>query len=101
MDDELRDYEKLEIIFDEFNEEYLKFEEIENKLSTRADLHAFLLLDSLFPNKAANMVSGASHDEIYLEIDPEELYGVATKEQILELIRCGVMYSDDSLTMFV
>ncbi len=49
------------------------------------------------------MVSAAEHDEILLDVDLEELAKVATEEQIVELIRCGVRYdsSTDSLAMFV
>jgi hypothetical protein len=83
------------------NDEFLKFENVENKLSQRPDLHAFMLLDSLFPGDI-NMVSGASHDEFYLSISPEELSEKATDEQLIDLHRCGVRYdeSNDSLAMF-
>lgn len=88
--------------FDQFEDDHLEFDRIEQKLHKRPDLHAFLLLDSLFPGDS-DMVSGASHDEIYLAVDAEELNKVATDEQIRDLIRCGVFYSSgtDSLMMFV
>jgi hypothetical protein len=92
----------IEKIFDEFKEEFLLFELVEKKLSNRPDLHAFMLLDSLFPD-TRDMIAAANHDEIYLEVSPEALIEKATKEQIRELVRCGVIYSscDESLTMFV
>ena len=83
-------------IFEKFNDDYLKFDRVENKKSQRPDLHAFLLLDELFPG-TSDIIGAACHDEIYLDVDPEGL----SEENILELVRCGVRYSDDSLCMFV
>lgn len=82
-------------------EEYLKFELVANKRSNRMDLHAFMLLDSIWPNKRV-MILAAKHDEIWLDIDEEEIEQL-TDDQILELSRCGVRHDDDtgSLAMFV
>jgi hypothetical protein len=82
--------------------EFLKFDRVQNKTSGRADLHAFNLLDKLVPGKI-DMVSAAEHDEIWLEVSPDDLAKVATEEQIIDLIRCGVRYDRDtnSLTLFV
>jgi len=99
FDDDLED-EDGDDIFAEFHGEYGEFEKVENKLSTRPDLHAFLLLDSLFPGKH-DMVCAAEHDEIYLEVEPEYLRKVATKKQLLDLHRCGVICDDGDLCMFV
>lgn len=84
------------------DEEFMKFERVQNKLSNRPDIHAFLLLDKLCPDDM-DIVSGASHDEIFLDVTPKRLEQVATEEQIVELIRCGVRLdsSTDSLAMFV
>lgn len=81
--------------------EYIKFDNIENKLSSRPDIHAFILLNQLVPGKR-DMVSASEHDVFYLDVSPEELDKVATEEQMLDLIRCGVMYDSeaDSLSMF-
>lgn len=78
--------------------EYLEFKKIKNKKSNRPDLHAFVLLDSLVPS-TSDIVSCAEHDEFWLSVTPEEVAKVATPEQILELVRCGVCY-DDSLESF-
>ena len=88
-------------MFDEFEDEFLKFERISEKLSNRPDIHAFILLDKLLPGKF-DMVAAAEHDQIYLEPSPEELLKVATKDQLRDLHRCGVRYSEDtnSLAMF-
>ena len=88
-------------VFEKFDDDYIKFERIENKLSGRPDLHAFLLLDKLMPG-TRDMVSAAKHDEIYLDVDCEKLAEVASEDDILTLTRCGVRYEGDtdSLCMF-
>lgn len=93
--------EIIEKFGDDETDEFLKFDRVTNKLSNRPDLHAFLLLDRLVP-RDRDMVSGAAHDEIYLDVEPAELEGI-TEEQVVELIRCGVRYDShtDSLAMFV
>lgn len=82
--------------------EFLKFDRVQNKLSNRPDIHAFLLLEQLVP-RDRDMVSAAEHDEIFLDVTPEELEKAATEDQVVELIRCGVRYDNyhDSLAMFV
>lgn len=92
----------LEETFERLNDDYLKFERVENKLHSRPDLCAFLLLDKLIPNAGRGMVCAAEHDEIFLDADCEKLAEVATEEDILTLTRCGVHYDSetDSLAMF-
>jgi hypothetical protein len=95
--------------FDEFyslhsDEYFLKFRDIpaERRLSNRADLNAFMLLDKLLPG-VNDIVTCAEHDEIYLEVDTEKLMVVATDEQLSDLIRCGCRAGDcgDGIAMFV
>lgn len=100
---ELENHEEvddIQSIFDEFNDEYLEFEKIKHKRSRRSDLHAFLLLDELFPSDR-DIVAAAEHDKIYLDISPEELVEHATKTQIKELVRCGVLYDSDSSSLYM
>lgn len=87
--------EKLAELFEKYTDdgEYLEFEKIENPKSKRPDLNAFILLDSLVPSDC-DIVSCAEHDEFWLDVSPEEVAKVATPEQILELVRCGVCYDD-------
>ncbi len=85
--------------FDKCDDNYLKFELVENKKSIRPDLHAFLLLNELFP-RDRDIVCGATHDEIWLDVDSEEINTISD-EVVLELVRCGVMFGDDGLYMFV
>lgn len=70
-------------------------------LSEVPDLHAFLLLDDLFPNPDNDMIAAAEHDKYWLDVDGEAIAKL-TDDQILELVRCGVIYDSDvdSLAMF-
>lgn len=92
---------------DHHEEEYLKFDKVVDKLSNRADLCAFMLLDKLVPAKkdiiGAAMIGSAEHDEIWIETSLEELAKVVTENDVLTLIRCGVMLDEyqESLHMFV
>ena len=80
--------------------EFLMFEQVSPKRSRRPDLHAFLLLDELFTG-TNNIVAAAAHDEIWLDIEGEDVANLSD-DQIIELARCGVMYDseNDSLCMF-
>lgn len=94
----------LETEFEKHNDDYNKFDRVVNPLYHRPDVSAFLLLDKLVPARPGHdMVVYAGHDEIWLDVDTEELAKVATSEDILTLTRCGVRYdsSNDSLAMFV
>ena len=102
--------ENIEAVFRKFSDEkydappgegeYLKFKNIECKLATRPDLHAFILLDRLVPSNY-DIVACAEHDEIWLDVEPDTLAKVATEEDIRDLVRCGVRLWDYSLCMFV
>ena len=90
-----------QIFEDNFNE-HGRFEDVKVKLSNRRDLHAFILLDKLLPDDDNSIIVAAEHDEIYLSVDVEELAKVATEENIINLIRCGIRYDEqtDSLCKF-
>lgn len=89
--------------FDKHDDEFLKFKNIpaERRLSTRPDLCAFLLLDKLVSGNS-DIVAAAEHDEIFLETSAEDVFLVATEDDIITLIRCGVRYDkeNDSFAMF-
>jgi len=87
--------------FEKHNDEHLKFDRVNNKRSQRADLHAFLLLDELFPDDSG-IVGRAKYNEIWLDPTPSQVE-MLSDAQILELVRCGVRYNDDNkaLCMFV
>lgn len=87
--------------FVQFEEDYIKFEDVKVKLSNRPDLHAFILLDHLIPG-TSDIVCAAEHDEFFLSIKPSKLNKVATDEQIRDLVRCGIRFDEntDCLCMF-
>ncbi len=88
-------------LFEKHENDYLRFEKVENKKSTRPDLHAFILLNELFP-RDRDLICSAAHDEIWLDVDTGEIETL-TENQIIELNRCGVRYDEesDSLVMYV
>lgn len=88
-------------MFEKYENEYLHFERVENKLSPRPDVHALILLTGLFPDDQ-DMICNAQHDIFYLDINCERFAEIATDEIIRELSRCGVHYEeeDESLAMF-
>lgn len=81
-------------VFEKFNDDYIDFDKVENPLHSRPDLCAFLLLDKLVPG-TGDMISAAEHDEIFLDTDVDELALIATEDDILTLVRCGVRYSEE------
>lgn len=89
-------------LFTKHEDEFLEHDRIASPLSRRADLHAFILLDRLVPGPR-DMVAAAEHDQIWLDVSLEDLAASAiTEEQVVELVRCGVMVDEDtdSLSMF-
>ena len=86
--------ENLQQFFDDHEDDFLEFDLIQDKLSNRPDLHAFLLLDKLVPG-SGDIVGSATHDEIFLSTDVEELLKVATEDQLIELSRCGIFYNEE------
>lgn len=91
--------DELESLFEKHSGEYLKFAKVQNKRSNRADLHAFMLLDSLVSG-TQHIISHSEHDEFWLSVGPEELAQVITEEQVIELIRCGVRFDGECFKMF-
>lgn len=92
----------LKAVFKELQDEYLKFERIENPLHHRADICGFMKLHQLVPG-TMDMVAAAEHVEIFLDVSPEALERVATVDDLVYLHRCGVRWNSDadSLAMFV
>lgn len=87
--------------FEQFNDEFLKFDRVQAPRSARRDLHAFLVLEEIMPGKRP-MIAASEHDEFYLDINCDEFNAKATDDQIMELLRCGVRHDQgfDSLCMF-
>ena len=89
-------------VFEKYDNEFLKFNRIIEPRHPRPDICAFLILsDLMISYKDRNIVYGAEHDVIWLAADPAEIAANATEEQIRDLIRCGVFYSDEAFKMFV
>ena len=92
----------LQYEFDKVDAEFLKFHKIPNKRrrSERPDLHAFMLLDELVPSTKC-IIDSSSHDIAHIGVDDEEFAKVATPEIILELTRCGVLYSGEGYGLYM
>jgi hypothetical protein len=60
------------------------------------------MLEELVPGNK-RIISSATHEEIYLDVDLDKLAVVIKPEQVCELVRCGVIFNPDtlSLSMFV
>ena len=81
--------------FEKFKDEYIKFEKVKDPIYPRPDICAFLILDKLVPAKNRNMVGSIGYDDIWLDVDCEELAKVASEQDIETLVRCGIGYDDD------
>lgn len=95
---------EFEALFEKHEDEFLKFDRVDPKRNRRADLNAFLLLDELSGgDKTFDMVSATMHDEIFLYPELEDIASVATEDNVIELIRCGVRIADggECFCMFV
>lgn len=66
------------------------------------DLYALTLMASLVPT-ARRILGAAEHDKVYLNADPAVVNAVATDDQLLALMACGVCYDDyeDCFYLFV
>lgn len=88
--------ENLRDIFEKYEDEYLKFHLVENKLSDRRDVHLFMTLDKIFKPqyKNENLIEYCEDDGfVYFCIKPETLAMYASEEEIRDLIRAGLGYS--------
>lgn len=93
-------------LFNEYGEKasFDCFKNLTDKPSSRADLCAFIMLDQLLPNsKSLDLVCCAEHDQIWLDVDLNELAKVVTERDVEYLDACGVWVDEDtdSLSMFV
>lgn len=86
----------IEATFEKYSDKYLTFNLIENPLHARPDICAFLLLDKLLPGPGRDIITAAEHDIIYPDIDVEKLAEVASEDDILMLVQCGVHYDTET-----
>ena len=90
--------------FKKFENDNLRFDQIQNPPSPYGDLCALLWIAKNVPSKKPyNILAAADHDIVYIDCDLEALNEVATDDDIKMLICCGVglNHGDDYLHMFV
>jgi hypothetical protein len=92
--------EHFKSLFDDADSKYLDFSKVNEKLSNRPDLNAFLLLDNLQPG-SIDIVGSSSHDEFYLGIDVETLAESITEQQVYDLISSGVLYNSSYNSLYL
>lgn len=92
--------EEIAELFEKHEHQCDRFDLVENKLSDRCDLHAFLLIGKLIGGNR-NIIREANHNVIYM--GDEGLVDVLTEDLIIELSRCGVSYieGNDFLHMHI
>lgn len=86
------------------DEAFGTFADVAGQRSPYRDLHAMLLLAELQPRERPfRMLSDAGYGKVWFCTNFGELAKIITKEQVVELRRCGVWYDCDrgSLAMFV
>jgi hypothetical protein len=99
--------DELAALFEKHEEEYLQFDRIavEDRLSSRKDVHAFLLLEKILPpsDSDGDILACAEHDQVWLDASGECLAEVISEDQVIALRRCGVSFDRDNeaLYMFV
>lgn len=91
--------DQLLALAEKHDDEFIKFDRVESPRHSRPDLCAFLMLHGLVPAKRY-MVSAAEHDEIFLDVDVDELATVIDEASVITLLRCGIRFGDDGLKMF-
>lgn len=86
-----------------YGDEHGRFDRVVNPPHPRPDIAALILLDRLVPDPGRKMISSAGHKQVmWLNISPEKL-AAATEDDILTLVRCGVVFDRKSggLVMYV
>ena len=82
----------LEEVFKKHANETGEFDRIKNPPSKKMDLCAFILLDKMLGGGDC-IIIGAMRHRVLLWVDIDEFAAIATEEQVVYLIRCGVLYS--------
>ena len=83
-------------IFTSNGKELHRFEKVKKPMHKRQDLAGLMFLAKLCPGEAGLMITGHNNDCLTLGVTPEELDDVATTEDILTLIRCGILLDKDT-----
>ena len=87
------------------------FASVKNPRHPRADLCAFIMLHEIIARCPqikgkelfTDIIGGADHDVIYLNVSLEVVAEYASESEIIDLFRCGVCVDNDidTLTMYV
>ena len=85
--------EEMGRLFEKHHVESLEWDKVDPKMSDCRDLHGMLMLHALCPT-TNDIVSAADHDQIWFSADPEIVAGNITEDQIKDILRCGLSYSD-------
>ena len=78
-------------LFLKHTEEFCRFERIENPPYKRPELYAMTILDRLCPGEG-DLIIRTDFDSFTFSISVDQSEGVATEEDIITLIRCGVTF---------
>lgn len=91
------DEDQLYMWFDKHENQQNKFEKIpkEQRRHDRPDLCAMLYLHEKLGGKD-KMITASEHDQIWFEFDNLDKL---TEEDVIYLLRCGVFYDIDNLSM--
>lgn len=71
----------------------LSFSDVARPRARRADLHALLLLDSIFEGDG-NLIQDAEFDKVYFYWDMVVFCQKGTEEDIKELVACGMILNE-------
>ena len=89
----------LEKIFAKYKDEFLKFDRVQTPKHPRRDISAFILLHELAPPVDTiydSIISSAEYHQIWFYVDINTVAKNAKEDQILTLIRCGVIFDTEN-----
>lgn len=89
--------EQVDALFKKHKKEYLKTDRLAPGVEP-ADARAIVILSKYC---IGPVIAGAEHDEVFLAVDGNKFCQNTSEEEIVELIRCGVMNSEEGFKMFV
>lgn len=79
--------------------EFGKFERIKNPTSSHRDLCAMLILSKFMTNPRTSVINSVESNSrdgfIVFEPSTHDVETMATEEQVIDLIRCGVRYNGE------
>ena len=78
--------------------DYLKFDKVNNPLSSDSFINSLLMLQPY--KKNGNIIAGADHDIIYLDVDLVALSRGVDTEFLADLCRSGVHFQDEGFAVF-